>query len=275
MDEHKTGPWLTETVESAGTPVLRNRGGQVTLFDGAGAPSTSFEIPYGRTALSVLMDNRSDIASGDRFDDKDWWQYRNGARYKKWLTGVEYAYKRVWPPHLENLPHLLDVSNRLWDRLGEKWNALGRMIERSVPEGQKRAAYMILHHRQKSMVRIDLEVGRENWGEGWTYWVGSTHEDIDALEAPDDLARIVWEYETAARRSGSWEQIVEYAFKKRVLRSIPAEWKASPAPMPVRLRVSGFDFWFQVSKNAWGMISVTKLAWPRERVLVIEGGGEG
>ena len=275
MSTHKieVGVGVKETVKSNdGNTVLTNENGKVTLWgDNHGIPTIGVEIPPGRSALSVLFGGNGDLADGDAFNDKDWWRYRNGQRYKKWFVPVENSYKRVWPPNLERLPRLLNTERRLWAVMSRTWDRLGRAIRAAIPEGQKHVEYEAPRKNGDGTLCYEFEL-RENWGDGWTYWVGGTR-DKKLTPAPEELVQAIWSYERHAARWGSWLQLVEYAFKQRVRREFPKDIRSTTDLLPVRLRVGGLDFWFRASVNSMGHIVVSKLAWPRDKVLVIDGGG--
>jgi len=275
MSTHKieVGDGVKETLKSDEmVTVMTNENGKVTLHgDGQGIPTIGVEIPPGRSAMSLLFDSGGDLVDGDAFNDKDWWRYRNGQRYKKWFVPVENSYKRVWPPNMERLPRLLNTERRLWAKMSKAWDRLGRAIRAAIPKGQKSAQYEVPRRRGDGTACLELEL-RENWGDGWTYWIGDTRGK-ELTAASEELRTAYLSYERDAGRWGGWLHLVEYAFMQRVRREFPKDIRNTRDPLPVRLRVNGLDFWFKVAVNDMGFIVASKLAWPTDKVLVVDGGG--
>ena len=252
---------MTETASDHQRPFLKSVNGEVTMYDESGAPAGQFRVPPGMSFMAVV--GSPDLQNGDEFRD-DWWRYRNGVRFRKWLH-QEAGFKYIWPPDLDHPARIFRLMLRLKDRLDRVWKDMTRESLALLPEGEKTVAVVVPRRSDGSPMRVEIE--REMFSTGkMGYSIGSEEDGTE--KQVDSFTRAFWYRDSAAGRFGSVSTVLWHALERRVRREVAADDKKMD--IPILLRLLGFDFWMQTKRGRWGELEVVTITWPGAETFVVD-----
>lgn len=254
------------SAENGMTTILHNAAGDVQLYN-QGQPTARVQIPSGLSAIGVLGNpNVMDLAGGDRFDDTDWWQYRNGVRYRKWM--VEFgSYKRIWKPGLDPV-RLVRLWRRTTARCNHAWARLAR--EGLIALGDAERLELAQPMPKGHLCWLSIFRSTEDWALGFGCSFGGAPEP-DLPVAPKPLVDAVRYWENTSMRCGGAYTLLKAVLEEKV--------KASSSrvtighPVPVHILLDGDDFWFSATRTTWGNVAVAMIGWPGEDRITLDLGG--